>query len=84
MAGLEVFKVASQKAVGTKQTIKAVLAGSVKKVYIAQDAENTLVKDLQDVCAARKVPVEHVESMADLGRACGVNVRTASAAILVD
>lgn len=72
----------SRKTVGTKQTMKAVQKGMAMKVFIADDAEPHVVVPLMELCAQMNVLVERVESMAELGRACGVDVGTASVAVL--
>ena len=79
--GLEVLK-GSQKTIGTKQTLKAVSKDLVDKVFIAQDADRRIVMPLMELCQQKNIAIEDVETMSQLGKACGVDVATASAAIL--
>jgi large subunit ribosomal protein L7A len=70
------------KVVGMKQTMKAVEADRVQTVYIAKDADERLVSKIADRCRVKDIKVIEVESMKILGKACGIDVGTAVAAIL--
>ncbi|HHY46634.1 MAG TPA: 50S ribosomal protein L7Ae-like protein [Firmicutes bacterium] len=82
MVSHEELKMAKKKTVGTKETIKALERGSVKVLYLASDAEEHVIRDLKALSKAKGVPVVYVDSMLQLGRACGIEVGAASAAIL--
>lgn len=73
---------AKKKVTGAKQTIKAIEKGIAKAVFVAGDAEERVIKGVVELGRAHKVPVIEVESMAELGRACGIQVGAASAAII--
>jgi len=79
--GLEVLK-DNKKTIGTKQTLKAVTKTTAAKVFIAQDADPRIVLPLIELCQQKNIAIEQVETMSLLGKACGVDVGTASAAIL--
>lgn len=79
---LEELMKAKKRVVGTKQTKKAVEKGIAQKVYVAQDAEAHVTGPLLELCKERGVEVVPVESMRQLGEACGIQVGAASAAIL--
>lgn len=68
--------------VGTKQTLKKVLAGQTTSVYLAEDADATIVEPLKTLCAERGVPITFVPTMAELGCLCRIEVGAAAAAIL--
>jgi len=68
--------------VGARQTTKAVLKDLAQQVFIAADADIRLIDPLELLCKEKGVPVETAPTMADLGRACGIKVGTAAAAIL--
>jgi len=70
------------KVVGMKQTMKAVEADRVQTVYIAKDAEERLVSKIADRCREKGINIIEAESMKILGKACGIDVGTAVAAIL--
>ncbi len=75
---------AKRKAVGMRQTIKALERGKAKVIYLAKDAEERIIANLTELCRANGVKVIHVDTMAQLGKACGIEVGAASAAILED
>ncbi|HEX3016092.1 MAG TPA: ribosomal L7Ae/L30e/S12e/Gadd45 family protein [Desulfobacteria bacterium] len=79
---MERLKAAKRKTVGLKQTQKALEKTLVKVVFIAEDAEQHIAKPLFKLCSEKEVPVEWVASMADLGKACGIEVGAATAAII--
>lgn len=80
---LEALKQAEQRTVGVKQTEKAVLKGIVEAVYIANDADERVTANLQRLCREMEVPVIEDGNMMLLGRACGIKVKAAAAAILL-
>jgi large subunit ribosomal protein L7A len=71
-----------KKSIGTKQTLKAIQKGSAIEVLIAKDAESHVVAPLYELCTEKNIAINEVESMAALGKACGIDVGTASVAIL--
>lgn len=69
--------------VGTKQTLKAVEKGQAKEVYIARNADGKITGPLVSLCREKNVEVNWVDDMLELGKACGIEVGTSSAAILM-
>jgi len=69
--------------VGAKQTRRALAAGQVKKLVLAQDADPALTAPLADQANAAGVPVERGATMAQLGAACKIAVKAACCAILI-
>ena len=67
--------------VGAKQLKKAVLSGSARQVFLAQDADPAVTEPLEALCESQGIPYSYVRSMADLGRACRIEVGAAAAAI---
>lgn len=82
MSAYSELQSAAAKVVGTRRTIDAVRRGTVEKVFIAKDASEHLVAELHELCSTAGIQVVYVESMAELGLACGINMRAASAAII--
>lgn len=78
----ERIRAAKKKTVGTKQTTKAVQKGNARLVFVARDAEARVIEPLLALCREKGVEVVMVDSMEELGRACGIEVGSASAAIL--
>ena len=71
----------SDKVVGTRRLVRAVLAGEISEVYLAQDADLFIVRQVKDACNQAGVRIVEVDSMKQLGEACDVDVKTASAGI---
>ncbi len=67
---------------GVKQVTKAVSKGKAACVFVASDADERVTRSLKEMCAG--VGVELVESatMAELGKACSIEVGSAAAAAL--
>jgi large subunit ribosomal protein L7A len=70
------------KTVGIKQTTKAVAAGKAKTVFIARDADTKVIDNLINQCNENMLEVVYVDSMKNLGKACGIEIGAAAAAIL--
>ena len=77
---LEELKTAN-KVVGIKQLRKAIAAGTVKKVFLAADADPMLTDPVAEQCRQRKITVITVPTMHQLGAACNISVNAAVAAI---
>jgi len=73
---------APKKVAGLKQTIKAVENGSARLVYLARNADEKIRTPIEELCQAKGIPVVEVDSMNDLGKAGGIQIGTATAAIL--
>lgn len=70
------------KVVGTSQVLRALNCKRAKQVYIARDANRRLVAPVYRLCAECGTPVVEVDSMKELGTACGIGVGAAVAALL--
>ncbi|MEW4372712.1 ribosomal L7Ae/L30e/S12e/Gadd45 family protein [Paenibacillus kandeliae] len=68
--------------IGTKQTMRMVELGQAEEVYVAQDAEQHLITRIVQLCNKHSVKVTYVETMKELGKACGIEVGSAMAVIL--
>ncbi len=80
---LEMAKTDGKVRRGTNEATKAVERGIAKIVYIANDVTPPeLVAHLPILCDERGIAYVHVPSKQDLGRASGVEVSTASVAIV--
>ena len=78
---LEAFK-RCKKAIGAKQTVRAVEKGLAVKVYLADDADKRVVAPIAQLCSQKEVEVDGVATMAELGKACGIEVAAAAVAVL--
>lgn len=67
--------------VGTKQLKKALNRGIVSHVFLAEDADPRITEPLEAMCREKGVGCDWVGKMSDLGRACGIEVGAAAAAL---
>ena len=58
----------SDKVVGTRRLVRAVLAGEISEVYLAQDADLFIVRQVKDACNQAGVRIVEVDSMKRCGR----------------
>jgi|UPI0003F6134D large subunit ribosomal protein L7A len=72
---------AKELTIGIKQTMKAVEHQQADTVFIATDADRRLTQKVELLCKEKGVPVIYVDSMRRLGKACGIEVGAATAAI---
>lgn len=70
------------KTVGIKQSMKALNQDRVAVLFIARDAEDYLVQNMKQIAAGKDVQVVDAASMKELGKACGIDVGAAVAAVL--
>ena len=68
--------------VGAKQLKKAVRAGAVRYVYLAENADPAVTEPLEELCQRNHIHITWVRSMAELGRSCGIEVGAAAAAVI--
>ena len=68
--------------VGTKQLKKALDRGEVRHVLLARDADPRITEPLERLCLERNIDCCWVGKMTDLGRACGIEVGAAAAALV--
>lgn len=68
--------------IGTKQTVKAIKEGIIREVIIASDADAKVTAKVVHEALLRNVPVQHVDSMKKLGKACGIEVGASTVAII--
>ncbi|HEY3249019.1 MAG TPA: ribosomal L7Ae/L30e/S12e/Gadd45 family protein [bacterium] len=79
---LERLRGAEFKAVGANQTARAVGKGQAQVVFVAKDADRRVIDGVLNAARERGLEVIEVDSRKSLGRACGIAVGTAAAAIL--
>lgn len=70
------------RVVGTKQTLKALQKGQVVELFVAKDAQKKQVEPLVELATKETVPVSYITTMKELGIACEVEVKTATAALI--
>lgn len=72
----------AKKAIGAKQTTRAIEKGLAAIVYLAGDADGRIIHPIRDLCGHKGVPTEMVATMNELGKACGIEVGAAAVAIV--
>ncbi|MGI6605732.1 MAG: L7Ae/L30e/S12e/Gadd45 family ribosomal protein [Peptococcia bacterium] len=76
------LKDAEEKVVGYKQSLKTVEKGRAQLVFLAKNAPENLRVSILEICLDRGVPVVEADSMAELGKSCGIQVEASVAAVL--
>lgn len=80
----EKVKQAKKLSIGTKQTARMIELGKATEVFVAEDADERITGKVVELCRATGVKVTRVDSMLALGKACGIKVGAAVAAIVND
>ncbi|TCK93408.1 large subunit ribosomal protein L7A [Natranaerovirga hydrolytica] len=70
------------KVIGTKQTLRALNKGIVETIYVAKDAQKQITLRAQELAQSQDVPIVFIDSMEELAKACHVEVKTATAALI--
>ncbi|MGQ0570513.1 MAG: ribosomal L7Ae/L30e/S12e/Gadd45 family protein [Armatimonadota bacterium] len=83
-AALTRLRAAPARAVGAHQTAKAIAQGKALEAFVAADADRRIVEPVVRAAIERGVGVIEVASMTVLGRACGIAVGAAAAAVLIE
>ncbi|MDR5683986.1 MAG: ribosomal L7Ae/L30e/S12e/Gadd45 family protein [Armatimonadota bacterium] len=79
---LDALKEAPKRVVGAHQTAKAIARGRAVVVFVSRDAARRITEPVVRAAEERGLPVVEVETGRELGRACGIAVGAAAAAIL--
>ncbi len=70
------------KAVGAKQSRRAISSGNALCVFLAQNADPHITDPIRAICQQDAIPVQDVPTMRELGDACGISVGAAVAVLL--
>lgn len=70
------------KVVGAKQVKRAIEAGTARRVFLAADADPRVTDPIAALCTEKSVETECGFSMKELGKACGISVGSAVAALV--
>ncbi len=68
--------------VGMKQTLSQIKNGNAAAVFIAQDADESLITKIKTECESSDIEIRYAISMKLLGKACAISRPAACAAIL--
>ena len=72
----------ASKVVGAKQVRRALESGKARTVFLASDADPHITGPIADLCTEKGVTTVTDCSMKELGRACGIAVGAAVAAVV--
>lgn len=79
---MEQLRTPNQRVVGTKQVARALKEDKAARVFLCKDADDFIYRQVQALCEEKKVPLQLVDSMQELGKLCLVGVKAATAATL--
>lgn len=68
--------------VGIKQTRKALINDEVRTIYAACDTDPGVLNEIYDLCNTKGIEIIEIESMKQLGKAAGIDVKSAVVAVL--
>jgi len=78
----EQLKQAKKIFIGTKQTKKAIEKGEAQLVFMAHDAEKRVTEPILKLCEEKGIEIAFIATMEELGCLCGIEVGSATAAIV--
>ncbi len=70
------------KVVGVKQSQKVIREGKAKAVFVADDAEQRVIRPIRELCDEMNVPLSEIPTMTELGDAAGIDVGAAVVTLL--
>jgi len=76
------LKQANDRKIGIKQSTRALMDGTVVKLYIAKDADPHVTRRIVALAEENQVPIIYVETMIELGSACNIDVGAATAVVI--
>lgn len=78
---LETLKNTPKRVVGSKQVLKAIAAGQLVRVYLAEDADAFITQKILQACVQHGVVTVRIPTMRELGEACEIDVGAACAGV---
>ena len=73
-----------KRVAGAKQVQKSLENGKAQHIYVANDAAKNLREKIINLAEEKGVTITYAESMAALGKDCGIQVPSAAAADICD
>lgn len=74
-------KLRDGKAIGLNQSKKLIKAGLAETVFVANDADGRIRDEIKALCHAHDIVPNESETMANLGKICGIDVDCAVYAV---
>lgn len=75
-------RIVDKKVIGIKQCIKLLKNGDGKVLYVAKDVDKKLIAPLIELADEKNVEIKSVETMKELGKLCGIEVKSSAALVL--
>ena len=72
----------NKNVIGKKQTQRALAKDEATSIYVAEDADQKVVNDIIKISSEKKIEVVYVDTMENLGKMFGIDVKAAVAATL--
>lgn len=79
---LQELKNKDMRVVGLKQTIRSIQTGKAKQVFLAKDVDKYIEDMVTEECHRHGLSIIYIDTMEELGKACGISLGAATAAIL--
>ena len=79
-----VNRLLGKKVIGIKQSLKSMKNGLGDTLYIAKDADSKLIKPLIEYADENNINIQHIDTMKELGKMCGLQIESAAALKLKD
>lgn len=76
------LKQSSNMIIGLKQTLKAIQSGIAAKIYLAGDCDEVIKRSVSEACAQKNLEIVYVNTMKELGEACGIDIGASTAAVI--
>ena len=72
----------TQYVVGLKQLRRALSEGRIARVILAENAEARVLDPVLEACREQDIPIDWAPTMAELGKACRIEVGAAAVGVL--
>ncbi len=71
-----------KKKVGLKECQRAVETDMAVKAFIANDADQDLLQSFINLCMSKSVEIVYIDTMRNLGKACGIDVGASTVVVI--
>jgi large subunit ribosomal protein L7A len=75
-------RIVGKKVIGIKQCTKSLENGDGKVLYVAKDVDEKLIAPLIELADGKQIQIKSVETMKELGKLCGIEVKSSAALVL--
>lgn len=77
-------RIIGSKVIGIKECKKNLKEDKGKVLYVAKDVTEDLIKELLSMAEEKKVEIVYVETMKELGKMSGINVKSSATLTITD